>query len=117
MEYLFVTTSHDYADEFDMGGTFTIEKNEFDEQMALIEKAFESGVIDENTEFYFGTNEALTFYDFYDFKCGVKVKPCSKAFHDEFFELTAGGGVGEDIFWRITDYINDRLNEAKEDEE
>lgn len=111
--YIFVQTSHNWADEFDMEGASVWTKSVLEDKLANIKKGFEEGRIREDHEFYFGTNEALQFYDYNDFERGVKMVECSEEFHDEFKRIVRGRGVGIDIINRL----NDRANEPAEDED
>lgn len=100
-EYVFVTMSHDYADEFDVECCFVAKKEEFEKQMNVIRLAFDASVIEDDHEYYFGTNEYLSFNSFDDFERGVEVKPCSEEFYNEWFNLTAGSAVGFCVLDRL----------------
>jgi hypothetical protein len=104
MSFVFVEMSHDYADEFDVKGAFVISKELFEESMEKIRAAFAAGKY-ENREFYFGTNEALTFDDLYSFESGVSVKECTEQFYDEFKQLT-GGSIGTTVMDDLLDHAN-----------
>ena len=68
--FVFVSTSHDYADEFDVDSCFVIPKPHYETQIRLIQKGFEEGLF-KGKQFYFGTNEYLEFHSFEDFMDGV----------------------------------------------
>ena len=106
MSFVFVTTSHDYADEFDVEGAFALPKPHFETQLRLIEKGFKDGVLVDK-ELYFGTNEYLSFSSFEDFMDGVTVKECTEQFYDEFKALTGYAHLGEDVFGRLLDNVED----------
>lgn len=114
-DYVFVTMSHDYADEFDVDCCFVADKAEFDKQMEIVRLAFEAGIL-EDEEFYFGTNECLSFYSFDDFETGVVAKPCTAAFYDEFFELNAGSAVGFCVLDSLHETALERAKELQEGE-
>lgn len=88
MSFVFVSLSHDYADEFYVEGCFVQEKSDFEADLKKIEAGFKEHIGGE--EIYFGTNEFLLFSTFEDFMCGVSVKECSEQFFDEFKVLTGG---------------------------
>lgn len=112
-KYVFVVTSHDWADEFSMGGCFVAIDSEFGAIMDRIQVAFEKGFITEDNEFYFGTNEGLSFYDWEDFRSGVRVQECSKPFYDEF-RIMSPYGVGFDVIDGMLDSIADSETDLDE---
>ena len=93
MSYVFISSSHNYADEFDVTGCFVTSRTQLEADLEKIKKAFEDKRIHDGTEFYFGTNEALSFTDYASFEDGLTVKDCTEAFYNEFKALT-GGGIG-----------------------
>ena len=109
-KYVYVTSSFDYSDEFDVEGCFVEEKQVFDDEMALVEEAFADGRL-KDVEEYFGTNEAIEFDCFEDYERGLTVKECSKAFYLEFIELNGGTSVGK------TFSLVDEIEEEDEDYE
>lgn len=111
--YVFVQTSHDWADEFDYTGCFVALKARVEEYLARIKKAFEDGDLTEGDEFYFGTNEALQFDSYEWFMRGVTITECSKEFYEEFNSLTGGYGIGSSIISDMYDRIVD--NEVDEE--
>ena len=104
MSFVFVQTSYDYADEFDVNGCFVMPKPHFEKQLAEIKQAFEDGRFD-GREFYFGSNEYLQFDSFEDFESGLEVKECTEQFYDEFSALTGSGCIGHDTFGDLYEYI------------
>ena len=107
--YVFVVLQHDYADEFDVFGCTAMLEDRWNEIYAKIERGFSNSILT-GDEFYFGTNEALTFETFHDFAKGANVTTCSKAFHDEFNALNRYP-VGH---W-VVDQMLDRLAEETEE--
>jgi hypothetical protein len=105
-KYVFVTTTHNWADEFNIGGCFVAIDSEFQAIMDKIQAAFAKGFITEDTEFYFGTNEGLSFENWEDFLSGVQVEECSKPFYDEF-QIMCPYGVGFDVIDNMLDTIAD----------
>lgn len=112
-KYVYVTSSFDYSDEFDVEGCFVEEKQVFDDEMALVEEAFADGRL-KDVEEYFGTNEAIEFDCFEDYERGLTVKECSKAFYLEFIELNGSTEQGR-VFW-LTEHIQDENTEEEEEE-
>lgn len=108
MDYVFVKTAHNYADEFDCCSAFCMLKLKFEEAMIRIQHAFESGLIDDRVEFYFGSNEYLSIENFEDFESGITVANVSKDFVNTF-----GDHVGFKIFQKVLD----KANEAYDDED
>lgn len=123
MSFVFVTLSHDYADEFDVDCAFVATRQEIEQQLAKIRLAFDEGIFNggggyhDQTEFYFGTNEALSFYDYDDFARGVVIKDCSEEFYNEFNDLTAFSATGFCVIDRMLEYINDRAEQEDEEDE
>lgn len=63
MSKILVKFNDNYADEFDVDGFMVISKNQFDKDVELVKKWFADYG---DAEFYFGTNEALSYDDFDD---------------------------------------------------
>lgn len=108
-DYVFVTVSHDYADEFEIGCCFAIEATEFEENLKIINIGFVQGVL-EDKDLYFGSNEYLSFESYNDFIQGVRSKPCSEEFYKEWASLTNGAAVGFDVM----EYLLDLCPESDE---
>lgn len=108
---VFVVGSHDYSDEFDVDGCMVLPRAKYEEMMAVIGTAFEKELLTENSEFYFGTNEALIFYSFDDFANGFTVQPCSEAFATEFRQLNKGNVVGNDTLNQVYTRAREMLKE------
>lgn len=113
--YVFVSMSHDYADEFDVNCCFVAAKAEFNKNMSIIELAFDANILGEDDEYYFGTNEYLAFDCFDSFEWGVKSNDCSEEFYHEFINL-AGHGVGYNVMERMIERATERAAELKEEE-
>jgi len=112
--YVFVTMSHDYADEFDVDCCFVADKREFNMNMSIVQLAFDANVITDETEFYFGTNEQLMFDCFDHFEGGVSVQDCSEDFYHEFINL-CGGQIGFNVLERMVERATEAA--AKMDQE
>lgn len=110
-QYVFVSLSHDWSDEFDVTGAFVSSRAEFNTNMKKIEEAFEEQV--EGAEYYFGTNEALMFSDFMELTQGINAKTCTEEFHDEFLKMWPSGNIG----FNIIDSIIETLTEEEEVDE
>lgn len=102
-DYVFVTVSHDYADEFEIGCCFAIEATTFEEHLKIIKDGFGQGVL-EDKKLYFGTNEYLSFDSYDDFIRGVSSKPCSEEFYKEWVSLTNDIPVGFDAMDYLLDW-------------
>ena len=112
MSYVFVKTSHDYADEFDCVSAFCMLRETYEEKLQHIKDSFESGAISYEDEFYFGTNEALQFDSFEDFENGLEVIEVSKEFADTF-----GSHLGCSIFSQLAEHVAEEDDEDDEDTE
>lgn len=108
MTYVFVEASHDYADEFDVCACRVMEKEQLDAQLKSISKNFSS--ID-GEEFYFGTNDYLSFSSYKEFFNGLTITQCTKQFYEEFNNLTGNRSVG---FW-VIDAMLEQLEEDADD--
>lgn len=102
-DYVFVTVSHDYADEFSC--CFAIEASEFEERLKIINDGF-----NKDKDLYFGTNEYPSFDSYRDFIRGVRTKPCSEEFYKEWVSLTNGISVG----FNVMEYLLDLCPESDE---
>lgn len=114
--YVFVKMSHDYADEFDVDCCFVADKREFNKNMSIVQLAFDANVFDEDSEFYFGTNEWLQFYSFDDFEMGVNVQDCTEDFYHEFIAL-CGGQVGYNVLERMVERATEAAARMAADQE
>lgn len=61
MSKILVKFSDNYADEFDVDGFMVIDKDQFNKEVELIKRLFDEYG---EHEFYFGTNEALSYDNF-----------------------------------------------------
>lgn len=113
-KYVFVILRHNYSDEFDVDGCYVASREEFDLELAKIKKGFESGEL-KDKDFYFGTNEFLSFSSFGDFKRGLKVSPCSDSFYEEFKSLVwmSVGSIG----FNVIEAMVERLSGPDEDDD
>lgn len=96
MKFYILKFSKDYSDEFDVYGVSLYTEDELAVRLARVEKLFDGGNVDSRTEFYFGTNEYLTFHDFMDFQDSYDAVEVSETFATEF-EATVGKSFGNDF--------------------
>ncbi len=76
---LLVKSSVDYADEFDCKEFAIMTQTQYDAWLERVEKALE-----EQDEFYFGTNEAVQFYNMAEFQNSLTI---TKITDEEFSTL------------------------------
>lgn len=95
---LYLVASHDYADEFDVDCAMVMPHRKYDTMLATIREAFDKELLDDDAEFYFGTNECLRFQDFSAFEDGLTAQACSQEFAAEFLQLNKGSSVGYNVF-------------------
>lgn len=67
---LLITINRDWSDEFNVEGMVVISGSAWDAHLAMAEEHFKKNG---EVEVYFGTNEALSWHDFDDYKTSFKV--------------------------------------------
>lgn len=93
-KYFYVTMVFDYADEFDVYGSFVCNEAKVETLKQQIKATFDKFDEDSDTKetyLYFGTNEAIEVSDYADFIRNVKFHECSKRFYDEFLAIHPRG--------------------------
>lgn len=74
-KYLFISANVDWADEFSCEAFQVTTEEAHNKYLERVELGL---TYNEDAEFYFGTNEALQFTDFHDFKRQLTVKEITK---------------------------------------
>lgn len=113
--FVFVTLCHDYADEFNVECCFVDTRENYEATLESIQKKFDSGIL-EGWEFYFGTNEYLSFHYFDDLMTGVEAVECSKEFYEEFNKL-CGGQVGFNVLEHMREVEDDSYDDFNDEDD
>jgi hypothetical protein len=82
MDYVLVALDANYADEFDVNSLWVTTQEEYEEVLRDIDKYFVPDI-----EFYFGTNEFISFDTKDDILSCIDAAPISKEFYEEFVNL------------------------------
>lgn len=94
MKYVLVTSSHNWADEFDRTGAAIMERDAWEKHVAGI-KAWWAANKGESQHKYFGTNEALNWDSARDYLDGFSVKDITQEQVETFQELFGDTTVGD----------------------
>lgn len=112
-EYVLITESWDYADEFNIGGFTIMPTVEWKELIHKI-KLYESSLFSD-CEFYFGTNECIIIQSFDEFLEGIDVQNITKQEYDIINELF-GESYETTFLERLQEYIYSYEYSEDEDE-
>ncbi len=97
-EYVLVTLSADYGDEFDVAHAWSMTKDDYDIGIKETEEYFKNKG-DREIEIYFGTNEALYVRGFNDYMNNLSVENISKEDHEAFNRMFGGSfGMFDNYF-------------------
>ena len=100
MAYVLVKEYHDWADEFSTYGFAIYEKEKFYEDLKFLEENWR-----EDTELYFGTNEAMEWESFEDLKRGLEVLEITEE-EAEVFKKFGMKFYGQTFFDRALEQID-----------
>lgn len=81
-KYVLVKLTANWADEFDVNSLAVMTLEEWKELILKIKQNF-----DPNREYYFGTNEYVTFEDVNDILHNITVSPIDEDFYEQFKQL------------------------------